>query len=87
MSRERSYHDLPPEEKSRYDKLRAEQGRLRYGVAKPYDKGAYQKKKEEADAMLGLRPQEDTRIEAVRDPNYKVWRGSATHQRPRRDQS
>jgi len=89
MKRNRSYHDLSPEERKRYDRLRAIQRRLddRGGV-RAKRCGSRSKRRDKiraaADAMLGLRAEESTWDAAVEhDPTYRVWRGSATHARSR----
>jgi len=88
MKRERSYHDLSPEERARYDRLRAIQRRLddRGGI-RTRRCGSRSKRRKKiqaaADAMLGLRTVDSTWDTAVeRDLSYRVWRGSATHARP-----
>lgn len=76
MKRDRTYHDLTLDERAAYDALRAEQQRARR--AKPPDWDAYHAAKAAADSMLGLRPEDDTRVVPERDPSYRTWRGSAS---------
>jgi len=89
MKRERSYHDLLPEERKRYDRLRAIRRRLDdRGGARTKRCGSRSTRRDKiraaADAMLGLRAEESTWDTAVeRDPSYRVWRGSTTHARSR----
>jgi hypothetical protein len=89
VERQRSYHDLSPEEKARYDRLRGLAKRLgndpggvrakRCGSRRKRARRLY----EAADAMLGLRIVEGSKTEQEHDPSYRVWRGSATHYVPR----
>jgi len=87
MRRDRSYQDLSPEERTRYDRLRAIQQRLcDPGGVRAKRCGSRSKRRDRiraaADAMLGLRSEESSWNTAVeRDPAYRVWRGSATHAR------
>lgn len=70
MLRTRSYHDLTPEGKVRYDRIRALQRRAK-GKRKSNLKAA-------ADLMLGLEMEPDRAITPVYEKNYKTWRGSST---------
>ena len=84
VKRTRSYHDLSPDERARYDRLRSLQRRLNdpSGIrAKRLGSRAQRRLrlKEAADAMLGLTPEPDIRVAADETAPRTTWRGSSLH--------
>lgn len=84
MRRTRSYADLSPDERTRYDRLRSLVARLSKdpGGVRAKRCGSRSKRrrrlKEAADAMLGLTREPDLRVDADLSERTRPWTGSTT---------
>lgn len=77
MTRTRSYQDLDPDERRRYDLLRRLERRARRRGPTRNGARAWRLRKA-ADAMLGLAPEASTFTVREHDGQYRTWRGSTT---------
>ena len=75
MKRQKGYWDLIPAERKLYDSLRAKER------AAPLRSQERKEFRTQADAMLGLEPNQSGHIHPVYERGKKPWRGSATHYR------